>query len=104
MKIWPSMEQRSEAWFRARAGRLTASNFHRVLTPSGKDSSQWRELAIAAASVLMKYSGKETATRTAGKNWNRKRGKNSAESWGWKWNRWDLSSKTMNWWAAPLTA
>lgn len=40
------MEQRSEAWFRARAGRLTASNFHRVLTPSGKDSSQWRELAI----------------------------------------------------------
>ena len=46
MKIWPSMEQRSEAWFRARAGRLTASNFHRVLTPSGKDSSQWRELAI----------------------------------------------------------
>lgn len=40
------MEQRSEAWFRARAGRLTASNFHRVLTHSGKDSSQWRELAI----------------------------------------------------------
>ena len=46
MKIWPAMEQRSEAWFRARAGRLTASNFFRVLTPTGKDSSQWRALAI----------------------------------------------------------
>lgn len=46
MKIWPDMEQRSEAWFRARSGRLTASNFHRLLTPKGKDSSQWRSLAI----------------------------------------------------------
>lgn len=46
MKIWPDMEQRSEEWFRARAGRLTASNFHRILTPTGKDSSQWESLAI----------------------------------------------------------
>lgn len=46
MKIWPDMEQRSEAWFRARSGRLTASNFYRLLTPKGKDSSQWRSLAI----------------------------------------------------------
>lgn len=46
MKIWPAMEQRSEAWFRARAGRLTASKFHRLLTPTGKDYAQWRDLAI----------------------------------------------------------
>lgn len=46
MKIWPNMEQRSDVWFRTRAGRLTASNFHRILTPAGKDSSQWRTLAI----------------------------------------------------------
>ncbi|WPX40142.1 YqaJ viral recombinase family protein [Akkermansia sp. N21116] len=47
MKIWPNMEQRTEEWFRARAGRLTASNFGRLLTPkTGKDSSQWEALAI----------------------------------------------------------
>lgn len=46
MKIWPNLEQRSEAWFRARAGRPTASNFDRLLTPTGKDSSQWEDYAI----------------------------------------------------------
>ena len=34
-------QQGSEAWFRARAGRPTASEFSRILTPTGKDSSQW---------------------------------------------------------------
>lgn len=46
MKIWPDMEQRSDAWFRARAGRPTASQFSRLLTPTGKDSSQWEGYAI----------------------------------------------------------
>ena len=46
MKIWPEMEQRSEAWFRARAGRPTASNFDRLITPTGKDSSQWDDYAL----------------------------------------------------------
>jgi hypothetical protein len=46
MKIWPEMEQRSEAWFRARAGRPTASNFERLITPTGKDSSQWDDYAL----------------------------------------------------------
>ena len=46
MKIWPSMEQRSDAWFRARAGRLTASNFKKVLTPKGIDSQSWHNLAL----------------------------------------------------------
>lgn len=44
-KIWPHMEQRSEAWFKARGGRPTASQFARILTAGGKDSSQWEGFA-----------------------------------------------------------
>ncbi|MCL5460324.1 YqaJ viral recombinase family protein, partial [Loigolactobacillus coryniformis] len=32
--------------FKARAGRPTASNFDRIITPTGKDSSQWDGFAI----------------------------------------------------------
>lgn len=39
------MEQRSEAWFRARAGRIKASQFSRIVTGTGKDSSQWADYA-----------------------------------------------------------
>lgn len=46
MKVWPEMEQRSEQWFRARAGRPTASQFERLITPTGKDSSQWDDYAL----------------------------------------------------------
>lgn len=46
MKIYPEMEQGSEEWFKARAGRPTASNFDRILTPTGKDSSQWEGFAL----------------------------------------------------------
>lgn len=45
MKIWPEMEQQSEDWFRARAGRPTASRFSSIITGSGKDSSQWHDYA-----------------------------------------------------------
>lgn len=44
-KIWPDMEQYSDAWWRARAGRPTASQFGRILTPGGKDSSAWEGYA-----------------------------------------------------------
>lgn len=44
-RIWPDMAQRSEAWFRARAGRPTASQFHRIVTPGGKDSAGWADYA-----------------------------------------------------------
>lgn len=40
------MIQGSEEWFRARKGRVTASNADRILTPTGKDSSQWDGYAI----------------------------------------------------------
>jgi len=45
LKVWPHLEQRSEAWFRARAGRPTASQFDRIITATGKDSSQWNDFA-----------------------------------------------------------
>lgn len=46
MIIHPQMVQQSEEWFRARKGRITASNADRILTPTGKDSSQWDAYAI----------------------------------------------------------
>lgn len=46
MKIYPEMLQGSDEWFKARAGRPTASNFDRIITPTGKDSSQWDGFAI----------------------------------------------------------
>ncbi len=46
MKIYPFMIQQSDHWFRARKGRVTASNADRILTPTGKDSSQWDSYAI----------------------------------------------------------
>lgn len=44
-RIWPDMDQRTEAWFRARAGRPTASQFSRIITPDGKDSTGWANYA-----------------------------------------------------------
>jgi hypothetical protein len=46
MRIFPSMEQGSDQWFKIRTGRPTASNFSRIITPTGKDSSQWEGYAI----------------------------------------------------------
>jgi hypothetical protein len=40
------MVQQSDYWFRARKGRITASNAARILTPTGKDSSAWDSYAI----------------------------------------------------------
>lgn len=44
-KTW-DYEQQSEQWFRVRKGRVTASNADRILTPTGKDSSQWQAYAL----------------------------------------------------------
>lgn len=38
--VWPDMLQGSEQWFAARKGRATASNFKKILTPTGKLSAQ----------------------------------------------------------------
>jgi hypothetical protein len=47
MKIHHNLLQGSEDWFRIRKGRPTASNADRILTPTGKKSSQWRDYSIA---------------------------------------------------------
>ena len=39
-------EQRSLEWHQARAGLVTASNFHRVITPTGKVSSMVNDLIL----------------------------------------------------------
>lgn len=46
MILWPDIEQQSEEWFRARAGRPTASRFESIITSTGKDSSAWDSYAI----------------------------------------------------------
>lgn len=46
MKILADLEQGSEQWFAVRSGRPTASEFSRIITATGKDSSQWEGYAI----------------------------------------------------------
>lgn len=42
--IWPGMVQQSEQWFKARAGRPTASQFSRIITAArGEPSAGWRD-------------------------------------------------------------
>lgn len=55
MKIWPQIEQRSEEWFRIRAGRATASEFSRILTPGGKKSAQWEGYALDLMAESVAY-------------------------------------------------
>ena len=45
MPILHEVEQRSELWDRLRLGIPTASNFHMIVTPSGKSSAQWEAFA-----------------------------------------------------------
>ena len=45
MKIY-NFEQGTPEWHRIRKGRLTASQASRLLTPTGKDSSQWESYVI----------------------------------------------------------
>jgi hypothetical protein len=40
MILYPDVQQGSAAWLELRAGIPTASNFHRILTPSGQPSKQ----------------------------------------------------------------
>ena len=52
--VYENIHQRSDAWFKLRSGRLTASNFKRLLTPTGKkpqpkthqERGPWGELII----------------------------------------------------------
>lgn len=46
-------EQLSEEWFKARLGVPSASNFHKVVTPTGKQSSQLDSYVNALASEII---------------------------------------------------
>lgn len=46
MIIHQDLVQGSEDWFAIRSGRPTASNFSRIITATGKDSSQWDDYCI----------------------------------------------------------
>lgn len=54
MKVWKDVEQRSEKWFELRCGHPTASNFARLLTPTGKDSSQWHDYALELCAACIR--------------------------------------------------
>ena len=54
VKVW-DYPQQSEQWFRARAGRITASNLSRIITASGKDSSQWEDYAIDLCAECIRW-------------------------------------------------
>jgi hypothetical protein len=45
MPIFHDVAQYSEAYDRLKLGIPTSSNFHKIITPQGKPSKQWREYA-----------------------------------------------------------
>jgi YqaJ-like viral recombinase domain len=45
MPIYHDVAQYSEAYDRLKLGIPTSSNFHKIITPQGKPSKQWREYA-----------------------------------------------------------
>ncbi|MBK1884831.1 YqaJ viral recombinase family protein, partial [Luteolibacter pohnpeiensis] len=54
MTIWEDLIQGSEKWHAARAGRVTASQFKRVLTAAGgKDSSSWKDYALTLTAEII---------------------------------------------------
>ena len=45
MPVFHDVAQYSEEYDRLRLGIPTSSNFHKIITPQGKPSKQWREYA-----------------------------------------------------------
>jgi exodeoxyribonuclease (lambda-induced) len=45
MPVYHNVAQYSEAYDRLKLGIPTSSNFHKIITPQGKPSKQWREYA-----------------------------------------------------------
>jgi hypothetical protein len=55
--------QRSDEWDRLRCGIITASNFSKIITPTGKPSKQWEDMAFDV--IAEKMLGRKTDTYTA---------------------------------------
>ncbi len=59
MKIY-DFEQRSPEWFKARCGIPTASNFHKIITATGKPSSQAKKYLYKVAGEAVTGSPEDT--------------------------------------------
>ena len=56
MPIFHDVAQYSDAYDRLKLGIPTSSNFHKIVTPQGKPSKQWREYAcVLIADPLHSY-------------------------------------------------
>jgi len=56
MPIYHDVAQYSEAYDRLKLGVPTSSNFHKIITPQGKPSKQWREYAcVLIAERLLQH-------------------------------------------------
>jgi len=54
MKIWPIQHQQSDLWFEARRGKVTASRFDEIITPTGREASGWDRLACALCAEIIR--------------------------------------------------
>lgn len=54
------VEQGTEEWFKARLGKLTASNFSKILSPTGKVSTQANDLVNTLVAELLTGEREET--------------------------------------------
>jgi putative phage-type endonuclease len=54
------VEQGTEEWFKARLGKLTASNFSKILSPTGKVSTQANDLINTLVAELLTGEREET--------------------------------------------
>ena len=64
-----SVDQGQDNWFKARAGRPTASQFSRIITTKGDDASNW--LGYAAELVLESYKAGKNISPESGFQGNR---------------------------------
>lgn len=53
MQIIRGIEQGSEEWLKLRLGVATASNFDKIITPTGKESTQFEKYALELATQLL---------------------------------------------------
>lgn len=65
-----NLEQGSDEWLKARLGVATASNFDKVITSTGKESTQFEKYALELASQLLMDEPEETYKNDAMKRGN----------------------------------
>lgn len=48
-----NIEQRTDEWFEVRAGKVTGSEFSKIITPTGKKSTQYKDLLFKKADEII---------------------------------------------------